>query len=83
MGEPDRRTPVAPASDSPSIGGRGAICRKGSNQTGVQKEAYTEDEYFEFERRAFGRWEFVPTGPPAPDGRRLGDIRAMSGGTGA
>ena len=47
----------------------------------VEKDAYTEDEYFEFERRAFGRWEFVPTGPSAPAGRRLGDIRAMSGGT--
>ena len=40
----------------------------------VEKDAYTEDEYFEFERRAFGRWEFVPTGPPGRKGCRLGDI---------
>jgi Uma2 family endonuclease len=36
----------------------------------VEKDAYTEDEYFAFERDAFGRWEYVG-----------GEIRAMSGGT--
>ena len=36
----------------------------------AEKTIYTEDEYFEFERRSFGRWEYVG-----------GEIRAMSGGT--
>jgi len=36
----------------------------------IEKECYTEDEYFEFERTSFGRWEYVK-----------GEIRAMSGGT--
>jgi len=36
----------------------------------IEKETYTEDEYFEFERTAFGRWEHVN-----------GEIRAMVGGT--
>ena len=36
----------------------------------LEKECYTEDEYFEFERTSFGRWEYVK-----------GEIRAMSGGT--
>ena len=36
----------------------------------AEKECYTEDEYFEFERTSFGRWEYVK-----------GEIRAMSGGT--
>ena len=36
----------------------------------IEKETYTEDEYFEFERTSFGRWEYVK-----------GEIRAMSGGT--
>ena len=36
----------------------------------VEKGTYTEDEYFAFEREAFGRWEYVE-----------GQIRAMSGGT--
>ncbi len=35
-----------------------------------EKTSYTEDEYFEFERLSFGRWEYVG-----------GEIRAMSGGT--
>ena len=39
-------------------------------QAYIEKEVYTEDEYFEFERGAFGRWEFMQ-----------GEIRAMSGGT--
>ena len=43
------------------------------------KDAYTEDEYFAFEERALGRWEFVPCGPPRPDGDRLGTIRALNG----
>ena len=41
------------------------------------KDAYTEDEYFAFEEQSLGRWEFVPVGPPQPDGRRLGQIRAV------
>ena len=36
----------------------------------AEKECYTEDEYFEFERTSFGRWEYVK-----------GEIRAMSGDT--
>lgn len=36
----------------------------------VEKTHYTEAEYFEFERTAFGRWEYVN-----------GEIRQMSGGT--
>ena len=36
----------------------------------VEKEYYTEAEYFEFERTSFGRWEYVN-----------GKIRQMSGGT--
>ena len=36
----------------------------------VEKDFYTEDEYFEIERTSFGRWEYVN-----------GEIRAMSGGT--
>jgi Uma2 family endonuclease len=39
-------------------------------QAFVEKETCTEDEYFAFEREAFGRWEY-----------RGGEIRAMSGGT--
>ena len=35
-----------------------------------EKDAYTEDDYFAFERTAFGRWEFVG-----------GEIRAMAGGS--
>lgn len=36
----------------------------------AEKEVYTEDEYFAFEREAFGRWEYI-----------RGEIRAMAGGT--
>ena len=36
----------------------------------IEKDVYTEDEYFEFERCSMGRWEYVN-----------GEIRAMSGGT--
>lgn len=36
----------------------------------IEKDCYTEDEYFEFERTSLGRWEYVN-----------GEIRAMSGGT--
>ena len=36
----------------------------------LEKECYTEDEYFEFERTSFGRWEYVK-----------GEIRAMAGGS--
>lgn len=47
----------------------------------LEKKWYTEDEYFAFEDRSPDRWEFLPDGPPNPDGTRLGRIRAMSGGT--
>lgn len=36
----------------------------------VEKDRYTEDEYFAFAMSAFGRWEYVQ-----------GEIRAMAGGT--
>jgi len=36
----------------------------------VEKQFYTEAEYFEFDRMSIGRWEYVD-----------GEIRAMSGGT--
>jgi len=36
----------------------------------TERECYTEDEYFEFERAIFGRWEYVK-----------GEIRAVSDGT--
>jgi Uma2 family endonuclease len=39
-------------------------------QAYVQKDNYTEDEYFAYECAAFGRWEYVN-----------GEIRAMAGGT--
>lgn len=45
------------------------------------KDRYSEDEYFAWEDAAPGRWEFLPTGPADPQGRRFGLIRAMSGGT--
>ena len=47
----------------------------------LNKDWYTEDEYFAFEERSQERWEFLPDGPPNPDGSHLGRIRAMSGGT--
>lgn len=36
----------------------------------IEKERYTEDEYFAFEPTSFGRWEYVN-----------GEIRAMAGGS--
>jgi Uma2 family endonuclease len=47
----------------------------------LDKDWYTEDEYFALEDRSQERWEFLPDGPLNPDGVRLGRIRAMSGGT--
>ena len=47
----------------------------------LDKDWYTEDEYFALEDRSPDRWEFLPDGLPARDGTRLGRIRAMSGGT--
>ncbi|MGI4789548.1 MAG: Uma2 family endonuclease [Janthinobacterium lividum] len=38
--------------------------------TSFEKDFYTEDEYFAFERTSIGHWEYVN-----------GEIRAMSGGT--
>ena len=40
------------------------------SQMYAEKDFYTEDEYFEFERTALGRWEY-----------ENGEIRAMAGGT--
>ncbi len=36
----------------------------------IEKDSYTEDEYFAFEPTSFGRWEYV-----------RGEIRAMAGGS--
>ncbi len=47
----------------------------------LDKDWYTEDEYFALEDRSPERWEFLPDGPPNPNGPPLGRIRAMSGGT--
>ena len=47
----------------------------------LDKDRYTEDDYFALEERSPERWEFLPDGPPPPHGPRLGRIRAMSGGT--
>jgi Uma2 family endonuclease len=41
-----------------------------AHQYQYEKDFYTEDEYFEFERTSFGRWEYVN-----------GEIRAMAGGS--
>jgi Uma2 family endonuclease len=61
-------------------------------QQTVAKEFYTEAEYFEFEKTAEGRWEFIPVhdarssgiglGRIYPVGQpTLGRIRMMAGGT--
>ena len=47
----------------------------------LNKDWYTEDEYFALEDRSPHRWEFLPDDPPNPNGPRLGRIRAMSGGS--
>lgn len=47
---------------------------------GMEKEFFTEDEYFALEETAFGRWEFVPVGAEFSGQEGLGVIRAMSGG---
>jgi Uma2 family endonuclease len=47
----------------------------------LDKDWYTEDEYFAWDERSQERWEFVPDGPLDTLGRRTGTIRAMSGGT--
>ena len=47
----------------------------------LDKDWYTEDEYFALEDRSPERWEFLADGPLSEDGVRLGRIRAMSGGT--
>lgn len=52
-----------------------------AEETYLDKEWYTEDEYFAIEDRSSDRWEFLPDGPPSPNSPRLGRIRAMSGGT--
>lgn len=52
-----------------------------AEETSLDKDWYTEDEYFALEDRSPERWEFLPDGPPNATGPRLGRIRAMSGGT--
>ncbi len=47
----------------------------------LDKDWYTEAEYFALEDSSPDRWEFLADGPLNPDGLRLGRIRAMSGGT--
>jgi Uma2 family endonuclease len=47
----------------------------------LDKDWYTEDEYFALEDRSPERWEFLPDGPLNLDFPCLGRIRAMSGGT--
>ena len=46
----------------------------------LDKDWYTEDEYFALEDRSPDRWEFLPDGPLNEAGVPLGHIRAMSGG---
>lgn len=46
----------------------------------LDKDWYTEEEYFHLEDHSHARWEFLPD-TSAPQGPRLGRIRAMSGGT--
>lgn len=46
----------------------------------LDKDWYTEEEYFTLEDHSHARWEFLPD-MSAPCGPRLGRIRAMSGGT--
>ena len=47
----------------------------------LDKDEYTEEEYFAWEESAPGRWEWSPTGASDACGRPLGRIVAMSGGT--
>ena len=47
----------------------------------LDKDWYTEDEYFALEDRSSLRWEFMSDSPSDTPGPRLGRIRAMSGGT--
>ncbi len=47
----------------------------------LDKDWYTEEEYFALEDSSPVRWEFLPDGPPNPKEPRLGRIRAMSGGS--
>ncbi len=47
----------------------------------LDKDCYTEEEYFALEERSQARWEFLPDSPARPGEPHLGRIRAMSGGT--
>jgi len=47
----------------------------------LDKDWYTEDEYFALDSRSSDRLEFLPGGPPNPNGPRQGRVRAMSGGS--
>jgi len=47
----------------------------------LQKDEHTEEEYFAWEDFSPDRWEWIPEGILNDEGRRLGVIRAMSGGT--
>jgi Uma2 family endonuclease len=46
----------------------------------LDKDWYTEDEYFAVDDQSQTRLEWIPDGPTLPDGVRLGRIRMMSGG---
>lgn len=48
---------------------------------GMEKEFFTEDEYFAFEETAYGRWEFIPVSAEVAGKEGLGVMRAMSGGS--
>lgn len=52
-----------------------------ADETPVDKDRYTEAEYFALEDGSLDRWEFLPDGSPNPNGPRLGRVRAMSGGS--
>lgn len=47
----------------------------------LDKDEYTEEEYFAWEEGAPGRWEWAPSGASDAQGRALGRIVGMSGGT--
>lgn len=47
----------------------------------LDKDEYTEDEYRAWEEFVPGRWEWIPSGVFDTQGRALGQIVAMSGGT--
>src|SRR4051812_25393470 len=64
-----RRPPPCGREDAGASGGRNGEAEMALPKWQVEKDVYTEDEYFAFEQESFGRWEFVD-----------GEIRAMAGG---